>query len=49
VNGGIVDDEDRVGKGPFIHAWEKACNELPEDVASDGILDNLEVQNAIEG
>jgi hypothetical protein len=48
VNRGVVDDEDRVGKWPFVHAWEEALNKLPENVACNGVLDNLKMEDSVE-
>jgi len=43
MNGCIVNDEDRIGQRPFVHAWKKTFNELPKYVAGNGILDNLKM------
>jgi hypothetical protein len=49
VNRRVVDDEDRVGERPFVHEREKALHETAEGRASDRVLDNLQVEDTVEG
>ncbi len=49
MDGGIVNNEHRVGEWPLVHVGEQARNKLTENVARDGVFNNLEVYNTVKG
>jgi hypothetical protein len=49
VNSGVLDDETRVWKWPFVHVWDQTLIELQEVVLGDRILGDLKLKNIIEG
>jgi hypothetical protein len=49
VNRRVVDDEDGVWEWPFVHTWEQALHETLKVVAGDRLLEDLEMDNPIEG
>jgi hypothetical protein len=48
VNCRVVDNKDRVGKWPSVHAWEEPLNELPENVTCNGVLDDLKMEDSVK-
>ena len=49
VNWGIVNDKNAVWQWPFIHAWEEPLNKSSKVITHDGVLDNLKMEDSING
>ena len=49
MNRCVVDDQDRVGQWSFVHVWEQTLNECVKVIASNRLVEDLEVQYPIKG
>ena len=49
MNGRVIEDEHRIRERPLIHAGKETLDEAAEDCAGDCILDDLQVEDTVEG
>ena len=49
VNRRVVDDEDRIRKRPLVHARKQVLDETAEVSASDRVLDDVQMEDTVEG